>query len=82
MYTTTKGNALELNRSNWLKIRKCAMKRFDGSENLFDACWREYRGYVRSAIDNPESISDVMDWLDRIAAEKVNNPKSSFYMYG
>lgn len=49
---------------------------------LFSACWRQYCAYLRSAIDNPHSDSDVLDWLDSIASEKVNNPKSKFYIYG
>jgi hypothetical protein len=82
MYTTIKGNALELNKAGWPKIRKCALKRFEGSKRLFEACWKQYRNYVKSSIDNPESISDVMDWLNNIASEKVNNPNSQFYIYG
>jgi len=65
------------------KVSKdAARKEFDGSNSLFNACWRVYLGYLKGAIDNPSDQSDVDSWLRAIAAEKVNNPKSSFYIYG
>jgi hypothetical protein len=81
-YTTTKGNTVPLTPKLWRGIKRVASKNFDGSEELFDACWRQYRTYVNGAIDDPEDLGDVLEWLDSIAAEKVNNPRSRFYMYG
>jgi len=57
-------------------------KKFDGSHRLFESCWRQYMTWIKGAIDPPECEQDVSDWLDQIAAEKVNNPRSQFYIYG
>ena len=57
--------------------------RFDGSPRLFRACWRQYRAWMaEGAIDDPTTDQDVLDWLDSIAAERVNDGRSSFYIYG
>jgi hypothetical protein len=82
MYTTTRGTQWQLTPANWRKIRQCAAKRFDGSGALFNACWRQYRAYLVGSIDDPENIGDVMSWLDTLAAERVNNSKSRFYITG
>lgn len=55
---------------------------FDGSDRLFAACWRQYREYLNGGIDDPSCDADVIDWLDALASEKVNNPRSTFYIYG
>jgi hypothetical protein len=62
--------------------KKEAKRNFNGSNRLFEACWRTYRGYLNGGIDNPKDQGTVDAWLKEIAAEKVNNPKSSFYIYG
>ena len=82
MYTTVKGQTLPLTPKLWRGIKRVARKRFDGSNELFDACWRQYRQYVNGGTDDPDDIDDVMEWLDGIASEKVNNPKSRFWIYG
>jgi hypothetical protein len=83
MYTTTKGiTCATITPKLWKGIKKLAYKKFSGSDALFNACWRQYRSYVNGAIDDPANILEVSDWLDNIAAEKVNNPKSKFYIYG
>ena len=65
------------------KISKAeARELFDGSNRLFEACWKDYVGYLEGSIDDPEDIEDVMDWLDSIASEKVNDWNSPFYIYG
>ena len=56
--------------------------KFDGSDRLFRACWRQYRGWLNGAIDAPACDDDVMDWLEQIAAQRVNDGDSPFYMYG
>ncbi len=53
--------------------------KFRGSLALKRACWRQY---LNGAIDDPTCDQDVMDWLENIASERVNNPKSRFYIYG
>ena len=60
---------------------ECA-RYFDGSERLFNACWTTYLGYLNGAIDMPECGLDIDDWLENIASERVNNPNSTFYIYG
>ena len=55
---------------------------FDGSDRLFAACWETYRTMLQNSIDYPQDDEDVMRWLDTIAADKVNNSASSFWMYG
>lgn len=62
--------------------RAASAKNFDGGAALFASCWRTYLGYLRGAIDYPSSQSDVDGWLEQIASEKVNNPRSKFYIYG
>jgi len=55
---------------------------FDGGESLFAYSWRTYKRHLSDAIDNPRSDDDVLEWLELIASERVNNPDSSFYIYG
>ena len=52
---------------------------FDGSEALFNACWRQLKKEVYTG-SMPED--EVSAWLEAFAAERVNNPKSRFYIYG
>lgn len=66
-----------------VKKRAHYQPRFDGSRGLFNACWNQFQRYRREgAIDEPQDDEDVMQWLDEIAAEKVNNPQSRFWIYG
>ena len=66
-----------------MKINKAKAKEiFDGTNDLFNACWKQYREYLKGSIDNPTCQEDIDAWLDTIASEKVNNPKSKFYIYG
>ena len=81
MYTTIKGLELELTRKLWKGIKRLARKRLRSSDALFEACWRDYLYFVRNS-DSPTDMNDVMRVLDQIASEKVNNPKSRFYIYG
>jgi hypothetical protein len=53
-----------------------------GSDSLKRACWNQFVSWLRGAIDNPETDAEVIEWLNAIASEKVNNPKSKFYIYG
>ena len=56
--------------------------KFDGGERLFAYSWRTYKRYLSGDIDNPKSDTDVLEWLELIASERVNNSDSSFYIYG
>ena len=58
-------------------------KRFEGSDSLFEACWRQLLRWIREgAIDTPIDDQQVMGWLDQIAAEKVNDSRSPYFIYG
>lgn len=63
-------------------FKTVARKNFDGSDALFSACWRKYLGYLNGSIDDPKEQSDVDGWLNTIASEKVNDPKSRFFIHG
>ena len=64
------------------ETKALARRQFNGSQALFEACWNHYKRWLNGAIDDPDTIDDILGWLDSIAAEKVNNPKSKFYIYG
>lgn len=81
-YTMTNGIEVTLTRKQWKNIKRDAKSRFDGSEDLFNACWKKYCNYLNGAIDQPADIDGVMSWLESIASEFVNNSKSRFYIYG
>lgn len=51
-----------------------------GHEQLFEACWRKLKKY-RHATDIATQ-EDADRWLDELASEMVNNPKSRFYLKG
>jgi len=82
MYITLKGQSLPLTPKLWRGIKRCARQHFSGSNELFESCWRQYRGYVNGAIDNPTELADVLGCLETIASEKVNSSSSKFYIYG
>ena len=69
-------------KSTYRVSKSEAREQFDGSVRLFEACWRQYREYLGGSIDHPESLDDVVEWLDQIASEKVNDSGSRFYIYG
>jgi len=71
-----------MDSTNFIPDKQAARKNFDGNETLFESCWRQYRQYLRGSINNPTCQDDVDQWLDSIASEKVNNPKSPFYIHG
>lgn len=66
----------ELNKPKYYK------EKFDGSNELFKICWLRYTGFLKGSIDYPSCDDDVMNWLNTIASELVNSPRSKFYMYG
>jgi len=82
MFELENGNLVELTRSTWRQIKEIALLDFDGSLELFNASWREYRNYLNGSIDNPDCQLDVNEWIEQIASVKVNDPKSKFYIYG
>ena len=56
--------------------KKEARKHFEGSARFFEACWRELNTLGQDYFDDSRAA------LEQIASEKVNNPRSSFYIYG
>jgi hypothetical protein len=65
------------------KTKHEAQQLFEGSKDLFEACWKQYRALLlEGVLDHPETLTDVLAQLDDIASYKVNNPKSKFYIYG
>lgn len=90
-YTTTDGTVLQypLTPAQWSRIKRAASSQFDQSmvcddvnSDLFTACWYQYMTYLNGGTDDPSNLDDVMGWLESIASEKVNNPRSKFYIYG
>lgn len=61
-----------------LPKRSEAWEQFDGSWELFEACWHKLRRLIREG----NYIEDPIEFLDLIASEWVNDPKSRFYIYG
>ena len=63
--------------------KQTARRAFRGSDRLFNACWNQLLGFCRQgAINWPTDQAELDNWLDSIASEKVNNPKSRFYICG
>ena len=70
-------------RAIMARYRAELMADFDGSSDFFRACWSEYHRMISSgAIDGPKSIVDADGWIESIAAKKVNNPRSRYYIFG
>ena len=76
--------ALEDAQKDNYKIEKKSYygRLFDGSERLFNNCWRELAADISNGLNEFDDDNDVLRVLDEIASIKVNNPKSKFYMYG
>lgn len=74
--------SLPLTPKLWRGIKREARKQFNGSLDLFNACWRKYRRDMLPGTDDPEELSDVTGWLEAIASELVNDSSSRFYIYG
>jgi hypothetical protein len=56
--------------------------RFDGSERLFEACWRDLQRGIRQGAIDASTVDLAMVWLDDFASERVNDERSPFYLYG
>lgn len=52
------------------------------SDRLYRAAFKQYRAFLNGSIDDPSCDEDVVNWLTSIISEKVNNPRSSFYIHG
>lgn len=65
-----------------LKPKRYYRNLFRGSTRLFDACWRVYRERFMEGVEEASSDHDVLVALDWHASRMVNNPSSSFYIYG
>ena len=67
--------------SSW--SRKDFERHFEGSQGLFNYCWRKWREYVRASGNGVTTAAeDVLMFLNDVASEQVNNPKSKYYLYG
>lgn len=64
-----------------LKRKSEYRKLFVGSAALFDSCWRKLSREILPHV-SCTSDDEVLEWLDSIAAEKVNNSGSRFFIYG
>lgn len=59
--------------------RKCYFKKqFNGSNRLFEYCWKK----MLQDLQYLGCIDSISDALEAYAGEAVNNPRSSFYIYG
>ena len=67
---------------DWKELKKQARLNFEGSEELFAACWRDLLRFYSGGSDHAPSVEDVAIELDQFAGKKVNDPKSRFYVYG
>jgi hypothetical protein len=72
-------------RERWKSIawtKKDYAKSFDGSIDLFNACWRKLLAYSKgSEVDFNQNI-EVERLLEEFASELVNDSSSRFYIYG
>ena len=55
-----------------------AKKNFNGSERMFEACWRQLTDLEHQGL----VVAEVDETLSSFASERVNDEKSPFYMYG
>jgi hypothetical protein len=72
-------------RERWKSIswsKKDYARAFDGSVDLFNACWRKLLAYSKgSEVDFNQNI-EVERLLEEFASELVNDSSSRFYIYG
>jgi hypothetical protein len=61
--------------------KSAARKRFDGSARLFNACWREMLWFEHNS-DSMDGDCEIDAFLDNAASRRVNDSRSSFYIYG
>lgn len=71
---------LELKRSRYWDLVKA--RRIDMSRRLFCWCWRQYLELQDGGDEAPLDDDDVLAKLEMLAGLAVNNPRSSFYLYG
>jgi hypothetical protein len=73
-------------RERWKSIswtKKDYARGFDGSVDLFNACWRKLRNLAKSSVNlDWNNNKEVESWLETLASELVNEPTSRFYIYG
>jgi hypothetical protein len=72
-------------KERWKSIRMTKedyWKSFEGSRDLFDECWKMLRREAKhTEIDFNENL-DIEQRLKNFASDKVNDPRSRFYIYG
>ncbi len=65
-------NGKEYKKSNFRKT-------FEGSEGLFESCWGEFLSWF---ADTCNSVYEIEECLDYLASQRVNDPKSKWYITG
>ena len=60
------------------KLKTASKNQFNKSDRMFNYCWYIFW----RDCDPPSCIEDVMEALNNIATKQVNDPNSSFYIYG
>lgn len=83
---------MAIDRKTLLQLRKAARRAFDGSDRLFRACWRDVLVHLsdgglceherRTGTFGMGCLGDISEALDQFASERVNNPRSTFYICG
>jgi hypothetical protein len=72
-------------KERWKSVawsKKDYARGFDGSLDLFNACWRKLLAYSKgSEVDFNQNI-EVERLLEEFASELVNDSSSRFYIYG
>lgn len=59
------------------RSRKALRATFDGSDDLFAACWRRIGAHIRDGY-----FDDPADALEQTASELVNDSASRFFVTG
>lgn len=52
------------------------------SSRLFQACYRQLLQWIRQGAIYMPDLDEACNWMDLLISERVNNPRSQFYMYG
>jgi len=70
----------ELTPKELTKMKSRLKKKYNDTDRLFNSAWREVLYFARnSEIRDFEELCAI---YEQITSQKVNNPRSSFYIYG
>jgi len=81
MFIDEDGKESDISTSKARRVSKLCSRcreKFDGSDKLFSHCW----SFFWKEFDAPYDFEQLTETLDSIAAARVNNPRSSFYIHG